>query len=84
MILLHFELSHELVKVLVVLDAFLMFLQQRKDKLVEENPLSLKELVKEMDHMLARNHAGKKTKYPLTGVHFCFDVMLYQSIAQIS
>ena len=68
---------HEVVEILFTVDHLFVPLQQRKYQLVEEDPFVLEELVKEVMHVVVGYHTGKKTKDPLTCIHFGPDVVLH-------
>jgi len=69
LVLLHFDLPHELIKVLFIVNIALKSLHKRQDELVKEDPLVLEELVQEVAHVVARDHRGKQAKNPLASVH---------------
>ena len=79
-VLLHLDLVHEVVKVLLIPDLILMPPQQRQDQLIEENPSVLEELVKKVAHMICWDHTCEESEDPLTRKYLSPDVVLNQSV----
>ena len=48
----------------------LKYAHQRESQFVEEAPAICKEIVEKVLHLFTRDDISKKSKYPVTGIHF--------------